>query len=79
LAGDDEVQPCRVWACARCADDFNGRAALQGFGQRRQSAIDPAGNAAIADIGVNGVREVDGRGAFGQLHDPAFGREHVDL
>ncbi|MNR16705.1 hypothetical protein D3C85_1333240 [compost metagenome] len=25
------------------------------------------------------VSEVDRRGALGQLHDPAFGREHVDL
>ncbi|MNK89302.1 hypothetical protein D3C87_1093090 [compost metagenome] len=52
---------------------------MQRFGQRRETTIDPAGDAAVAHVGVYRVSEVDRRGALGQLHDPAFGREHVDL
>jgi hypothetical protein len=79
LAGDHEVEPRRVRTRARRADDFHRGAALQRFGQRRQATVDAAGDAAVADVGVHRVGEVDGRGAFGQLHDPAFGREHIDL
>ncbi|KPW26109.1 Uncharacterized protein ALO83_04869 [Pseudomonas cannabina pv. alisalensis] len=79
LAGDDKVQPCRVRTCAGSADNLDRGAALQRFGQRGQSTVDPAGNAAVADIGMYRVSEVHGGGAFGQLHDPAFRREHVDL
>ncbi len=42
-------------------------------------AIDAAGDAVIADIGVYAVGEVDHRGALGQLHDVAFWGEHVDI
>ena len=79
LAGDHEVEPCGVRTGTRRADDFHRRAALQRFGQRRQAAIDTAGDATVADVGVHRVSEVDGGGAFGQLHDPALGREDVDL
>ncbi len=63
----------------RRGDDFHRRAALQRFGQWRQAAVDAAGDAAVADIGVHRVGEVDRRGALGQLHDAALGREDVDL
>src|SRR5450830_1199338 len=76
---DHEVQPGRVRARAGCTDDLDRGAALQRFGQRRETTVDPTGNAAVADIGVHRVGKVDRRGAFGQLHDPAFGREYVDL
>ena len=33
----------------------------------------------MADLGVHGVGEVDGRGALDQRDDPALGREDVDL
>ncbi|MNM96474.1 hypothetical protein D3C81_1089510 [compost metagenome] len=79
FAGDHEVEPGRVRSGARRADDLDRRAALQRFGQRRQAAVDPASDAAVADIGVHCISEVDRRGAFWQLHDPAFGREHIDL
>ncbi|RMT54308.1 hypothetical protein ALP46_05441 [Pseudomonas amygdali pv. myricae] len=79
LAGHDEVQPCRVRTCAGRTDNLDGRAALQRFGQRRQPAVDPASNAAVADVGVYRIGEIHRRGAFGQLHDPAFGRENVNL
>ena len=79
LAGDHEVQPGRVWPSARGADNFHRRAAFQGLRQRCQAAVDAAGNAGIADVGVHRVGEVDRRGAFRQLHDAALGREHVDL
>ncbi len=79
LAGDHEVQPGRVRACARSADDLDRGATLQRFGQRRETTIDPTGYAAVTHIGVHGVGKVDRRGAFGQLHDPAFGCEYVDL
>ncbi|MNP16734.1 hypothetical protein D3C76_1091410 [compost metagenome] len=79
LAGDHEVEPCRVRPCAGCADDLDRGAALQRFGQRCETTVDPAGNAAVAHVGMHCVSEVDRRGTLGQLHDPALGREHVDL
>src|SRR3990167_5314551 len=79
LAGDHKVEPGRVGASARCADDLHRGTALQWFGQLGQAPVDATGDAAVADIGVHCVGKIDRRGAFGQLHDPAFGREHVDL
>ncbi|RMS61260.1 hypothetical protein ALP63_05250 [Pseudomonas syringae pv. aceris] len=79
LAGDDEVQPGRIRTCAGCADNLDRRATLQRFGKRCQAAVDPAGNAAVPDIGVYRVGEIHCRRAFGQLHDPAFGGENVDF
>ena len=32
----------------------------------------------VTDVAVDRVREVDDRGASGQGHDLALGREHVD-
>ena len=37
------------------------------------------GDAAVADVGVHGVGEVDHGGAARQAQDLALGREHVDL
>ncbi|RMN46324.1 hypothetical protein ALQ59_05621 [Pseudomonas syringae pv. apii] len=79
LAGDDEVQPCRVRTCAGGADNLDRGAALQRLGQWRQSTVDATGNAAVADIGMHCIGKIHCRGAFGQLHDPALGRENVDL
>src|SRR5450830_568185 len=79
LAGDDKVEPRRIRARAGGADDLDRGAALQRFGQRRETAIDPTGNAAVADVGMYRVGKVHRRGAFRQLHDPALGREHIDL
>ena len=79
LAGDHKVEPGRVGTRAGRTDDLDRGATLQRLGQRREPAIDPARNAAVAHVGVHRVGEVDCRGAFGQLHDPAFGREDVDL
>ncbi|RMO04789.1 hypothetical protein ALQ48_06206 [Pseudomonas coronafaciens pv. zizaniae] len=79
LAGDHKVQPGRIRTCAGGADNLDSRAALQGFGQWRQSAIDAAGNAAVAYIGMYRISEVHRSGAFWQLHDSAFRRENVNL
>jgi hypothetical protein len=54
-------------------------AVLQFRAQRQELVVDARGDAMMADVGVHGVREIDGRGAARQRHDLAFGREHVDL
>ena len=42
-------------------------------------AVDAAGDTGIADIRMDGIGEVDRRGAGGQLKDLALGRKHIDL
>ena len=54
-------------------------AVLQLGAQRQQFVVDARGRAVVADVGVDAVGEVDGRGAARQRHDLALRREHVDL
>ena len=54
-------------------------AVLELGAQRQELVVDARGDAVVADVGVHGVREVDGRGAARQRHDLALRREHVDL
>ncbi len=47
--------------------------------ERHQPAVDLGPGAGVADLGVHGVGEVDGRGPPGQGDDAALRREDVDL
>ena len=79
LTGHYKIEPRRIRPGAGGADDLDRGATLQRLGQRRETAIDAAGNAAVTDVSVYCVSKVDRCGAFGQLHDAALGREHVYL
>ena len=47
--------------------------------KRHHAAVDLGADAGVADLGVNGVGEVDGRAVGGNHNDLSFGREGVDL
>ena len=44
--------------------------------ERHHLRVDPRARAVVADFAVDGVREIDGRGVFGQGDDLALRREH---
>ncbi len=50
-----------------------------GVRSRRQATVYLGGDAAVAHVGVHGIREVHHGGAARQAQDLALGREHVDL
>src|SRR5690606_21712186 len=79
LAGSDEIEPGGIGPCARSGDDLYRLATFQWLGQWRQAPVDGTGNAAVADAGVHRVGEVHRGRALRQFHDPAPGREDVDL
>src|SRR5882672_764299 len=79
LGGGYEVDPVRVRARAARRDDLDRLAVVQGGLERHEPAVDLRRDAAVADVGVHGIREVDGGRAPRQPHDRALRREHVDL
>ena len=79
LGGDDEIHPGRVRRRALGGDDLDRLAVAQRRAQRHEAPIDLRRDAAIADVGVHGVGEVDAGRAARQAADFALGREHVDL
>ena len=70
-AGAHEVEPGRVRARVRRADDLDHVAALQLGAQRHRLAVDVGGDAVVADVGVDRVGEVDRRRAARQREDLA--------
>jgi hypothetical protein len=66
------------WASTPARDHLDHVAVLQLGAQRHLVAVDAAADGVVADVAVDGVREVDHRGAARQRHDLALGREHVD-
>ena len=79
LGGDDEIEPQRVGLGVRGRDDLDAVAVFQLGAQRHQLLVDLDRHAAVADIGVHRVGEVDRGGAARQRHDLALRREDVDL
>ena len=77
-AGADEVEPGRVRARVRRADDLDDVAALQLGAQRHRLAVDVGRDAVVADVGVDRVGEVDRRRAARQGEDLRLRREDVD-
>jgi hypothetical protein len=79
LAGARVGQPGRVGVGVGGGDDLDLVAIAQLAAQRHQVAVDAAGHAAVADVGMHRVGEVDRGRALGHREDLALGREHVDL
>ena len=79
LAGDSQPFPSSGWHLCLGADDVDLIAVLKLGRQWLMAAINAATNAAIADTGVDGVGEINRRGAFRQRDKLAFRREAEDL
>ena len=60
-------------------EDLDHVAVVEGGLQRHQAAVDPRADGVVADLGVHGVGEVDGRRAHRQRDDVAARGEDVDL
>ena len=76
----DQRQPvARRAALALGGEDLDDVARLQLVVQRHDLAVDARADAAVADVGVDLVGEVQRRGAGGQRLDLALGREDEDL
>ena len=59
--------------------DLDDVALPQGVAERHQLAVDLGAHTMMAHIRVDGIGEVEGRGALGEGLHVALGREHVDL
>ena len=80
LGGGDQLEPVARGAARRLGgEDLDEVARLQGVGQRHDAPVDLRAHAAVADVGVDVVGEVERRGAGGQVAHLALGREDVDL
>ena len=76
----DQREPvARRAALALGGEDLDDVARLQLVVQRHDLAVDPRADAAVADVGVDLVGEVQRRGAGGERLDLALGREDEDL
>ena len=56
----DEPQPVFTRLVSRLRQDFDNISVLQCVAQRPDGAVDSRAHACIADIGVNGISEIDG-------------------
>ena len=79
LAGDHEQFPGRWRRLPLGADDLDLVAVLQLGQERRHAAVDLAAHRRVADIGMDRVREIDGRSPARQGDEPGLGREAEDL
>ncbi len=80
LGGLDEVQPvARRRARGLRGEDLDEVPRLERVGERHDAAVDLRADAAVADVRVDVVGEVEGRRAGRQVAHLALGREHVDL
>ena len=79
LAGDDGAFPGRGRRLGIREDDLHLVAVLELVHQRHVPAVDLCADAAVADIGVHGVGEIDGVGAARQGDEAALRREAEHL
>ncbi len=79
LAGDDHRLPRGRRHLRLGADDLDLVAVLQFGHQRHDAAVDLGADAGVADIGVDGIGEIDRRRAARQRDQPALRREAEDL
>ena len=61
------------------AHDLDDLSALQGLGKGHHCHIGLGAAAAMTDLGVHGIGEIQGRRPVGQLDDPAFRGQDVDM
>ena len=79
LAGGDEIFPHRRRRLRLRGDDLDLVAVPEFGAQRHDLAVDLAADAGVADLGVDGVSEIDRGRAFGQRDRIALGREAEHL
>ena len=60
-------------------EHFDDLAVLQAMVERHHPAVDLGADAAVADVGMDAVREVDGRRSLREGSHVATRREHEDL
>ena len=72
------VEPVARRAAGLGGDDLDALAAGERRVERHDVAVDPRAAAAVAEVGVQRVGEVDRRRARRQVDHPALRREHVD-
>src|SRR5690348_11861374 len=75
LAGDDEALPGRRRRLRLGRNDVDLVAIGEWRAQRREAAVDLGADAGVADHGMDGIGEVDRRGAARQRDQVALGRE----
>src|SRR5688572_31460874 len=76
---DDETEPVAARLVAGLRDDLDDVAVLQARAERNHPPVDAGADALIADVGVNGVGEIDGGCSARQRSHLALRREDVDL
>ena len=80
VAGPDDVQPvARRSVLALGRDDLDDVAVLEPVVERDEPVVDLGADAAMADVGVDPVGEVERRRAGRQVLDVAARGEHEDL
>ncbi len=77
--GLDERQPVFARLVAGLGHDLDDVAVAQRGTQRHDAAVHLGAHAGVADVGVDGVGEIDGRGVARQHDHFAARREGVDL
>src|SRR5215831_1234841 len=77
--GLDDLEPVPARMLGRRGDHLHDVALPEGVAERDELAVDLRAHAVMPHVGVNGVGEVDRRGAFRQGLDVALRREDVDL
>ena len=73
------AEPVTAGGGVLLGDDFDRLAATQGLVEGDDAAIDTGAPAAVTDLGMDGVGEIQGRGAPGHLDDLGAGRQHIDV
>jgi len=79
LAGDDDFFPGRRRHLHAGADDLDLVAIVEAGDERHDAAVDLGAHGGVADIGMNGIGEIDRRCAARQGDQLALGRETEDL
>ena len=79
LRGLHQRQPVLAGKVAGLGHDLDDVAVAQRVAQRHDAAIHLGAHAGLADVGVDGVGEIDGRGVARQHDDFAARRESVDF
>ena len=73
-----KTEPSRVGGGQRRGVNFHHIAVFKRSAQRHLFAVDFGRQGAVTHIAVNGVSKIHDRGAPGQGHDLALGRQHVN-
>jgi hypothetical protein len=73
------AEPVAAGGGVLLGDDLDRLTAAQGLVERDDTTIDLGAPAAIADLGMDGIGKIQGRGAARQIDDLGLGREHINV